>query len=46
MNLMVKLDSAKANLNEISQMRSELYMENNKVTGLYTHQSIKFSYIL
>ncbi|KAB1210990.1 hypothetical protein CJ030_MR6G019619 [Morella rubra] len=34
MNLRVKLDSAKANLNEISQMRSELYMENNKMKQL------------
>jgi hypothetical protein len=34
---MVKLNSAKANLDEISRMKFQLIMENSKVTCLYAY---------
>ena len=43
---MAKLDTAKAKLDEISQMKSKLVMENSKVTYSDTYWFSKFRSIL
>ena len=43
---MAKLDAAKAKLDEISQMKSKLVMENSKVTYSDTYPFSKFRSIL